>query len=98
MQGQADGRPRGPTRNRLAEQLDVVVPASEDALVERLLHGPDRGGDRACNGAVQRSASRHEDASVTVFANWRTKGRDLSLQGAAGTADPLPRANAQARR
>ena len=42
----------GAARDELAEQLGVVVVDAEDALVERLLGGPDAGGDGAGEGAA----------------------------------------------
>ena len=42
-------------RDQGAEQLGVVVVDAEDALVERLLRGPDAGGDRAGQRPAQRA-------------------------------------------
>ena len=42
-----------PTGDPAAEQLGVVVGDAEDALVERLLRGPHRGGRGAGEGAAQ---------------------------------------------
>ena len=52
VHGQAGRVPqRALTGHGLAEQLDVVVGAVEDALVQRHLGGPRRGADHAGGGA-----------------------------------------------
>ena len=51
------GVPAVAARDRLAEQLDVVVAAAEDELVERLLERPHGRRDRAADGAPQRAGA-----------------------------------------
>jgi hypothetical protein len=56
MKHEADAVPAGPNGpDGAAEKLDVVVPAAEDKLVERLLEGPGHRRNRAGEGSVERS-------------------------------------------
>jgi hypothetical protein len=52
MHGQAGGGPARVAGDELAEQLHVVVSGAEQALVERLLSGPNRRSERTGKGAV----------------------------------------------
>ena len=59
MERRAGDRPGAAAGDELAEQLHVVVARSEDALVERLLGGPDSRGERAGERAVHGASKLH---------------------------------------
>ena len=59
VQPEPGSRPGGAARDKLAEQLHVVVAGSEDPLVERLLGGPHRCGRCPREGSVERSLQLH---------------------------------------
>jgi endonuclease-8 len=50
MDGETRSPPAGAACQELAEHRDVRIVVAEDALVERLLHGPDCGCDRTGDG------------------------------------------------
>ena len=74
VEDESEAVPAGAVADGSAEELDVVVAAGEEELVERLRERPDAGGEGAAEGAAERTDGDAVGGQGVPNCNGRRRG------------------------